>query len=56
MREKKNSLAMGLGVHGGRRVRMGTENGERERVGGGWLVGNGVESERVWQWGGEKRS
>ena len=54
MRERKNSFAMGLGGHGGRRMRMGTENGERESR--RWLVGSGVERERVWQWGGEKRS
>ena len=31
---------MGLGVHGGRRVRMGTENEERERESAvaGWLA------------------
>ena len=38
MRERENSLAMGLGVHGGRRVRDLVGWGlrtERERVGGG---------------------
>ena len=37
---------MGLGVHGGRRVRMGTENEERERESRRWLAG--------WQWSGER--
>uniref|UniRef100_A0A2N9H2J1 Chromo domain-containing protein n=1 Tax=Fagus sylvatica TaxID=28930 RepID=A0A2N9H2J1_FAGSY len=48
MRERKNSLAMGLGVHGGRRVRDLVEWGLRtERESRRWLAGSGLEREKA---------